>query len=101
MHVACVILDISPVFVLGILVIVALLCGLIYLYTAEQNKKQEWHDWASVHCKVTEKREGNSSLDTGVGISTSGKPVVGWISSDTPDQTAYKCDDGVTYWKND
>lgn len=50
------------------------------------------------NCKVVEKREGHSF--SGAGINTGGH--VGVIFGDgTPSQTAYLCDDGITYWKNE
>ncbi|ECD1854035.1 hypothetical protein EWG95_17580 [Salmonella enterica subsp. enterica serovar Pomona] len=73
----------------------------IYSMVVDAEKKEEWKEWASKHCQIIEKKEGSVSLETGVGVSTSGKAGTGVFTNSTPDQTAYKCDDGVTYWKND
>ncbi len=75
--------------------------GVANIYENEKRENQKWASWAKEHCKVVEKRQGNLSLDSGVGISSSGKPVVGTITSSTPDQTSYQCDDGVTYIRNE
>lgn len=46
-------------------------------------------------CRVVEKRKGYSS--TGTVIGTNGKVGIGTVY--TPSQTAWKCADGVIYWK--
>ncbi|ESS52000.1 hypothetical protein L665_05062 [Ralstonia solanacearum SD54] len=58
----------------------------------------EWETFKAAHnCKVVAKRDGHSN--NGIGVTTRGS--VGYIiGDDTPDQVAYQCDDGVTYWKN-
>ncbi|EGJ6041370.1 TPA: hypothetical protein ACYZ5L_004012 [Escherichia coli] len=47
---------------------------------------------------MIEKREGYST--GGVGITTGGQMAV-IAGGGTPNQTAYRCDDGVVYWKNE
>lgn len=64
---------------------------------------REAKEWAAFsetfHCKVTEHRVSKATVTTGMTIGSGGKvtPVV--ATSATPDQTAYLCDDGVTYWR--
>lgn len=64
---------------------------------------REAKQWAAFsqanHCKVVERRKGTSTTTTGMAIGSGGKvtPVV--ATSATPSQTAYLCDDGVTYWR--
>ena len=61
-------------------------------------KPDEWPAFKAAHnCKVIAKRDGHSN--NGVGFTTGGSAAV--VTSQTPDQTAYLCDDGVTYWKNE
>lgn len=50
------------------------------------------------HCRVVEKRQGHDNA--GLGLTTSGKMGV-LLGQDTPDQTAYRCDDNIIYWRND
>ncbi|MBS0984254.1 hypothetical protein [Gluconobacter cerinus] len=50
------------------------------------------------HCQIVEKRQGHGNA--GLGMATTGQVGV-VLGEDTPNQTAYKCDDGITYWRND
>ncbi|EPC0068390.1 hypothetical protein ACRWP7_003298 [Escherichia coli] len=77
-----------------------LIFGLAEIRANEKYEKQKWEAWAEDKCKIIEKRQGSTSLESGLGISTSGQPIVGTMTNSTPDQTAYKCDDGITYWRN-
>ncbi len=62
-------------------------------------KAQLWEKFKQDNdCKIIEKREGHST--GGLGISSSGH-VIGMMGDDVPDQVAYLCKDGVTYWKNE
>ncbi|ATS91183.1 hypothetical protein RN20_13065 [Xanthomonas phaseoli pv. phaseoli] len=79
------------------LLLIGLLGGMMMAsYTP---KPDEWAAFKAAHnCKVIAKRDGHSN--DGVGFTTRGSVAV--IAGDrTPDQTAYLCDDGVTYWKNE
>nr|WP_241390781.1 hypothetical protein [Serratia proteamaculans] len=79
--------------IIGVIFVVVCI-GSYYAYAS--GKDQKWYAWASEHCKIVEKKEGHTSF--GVGVSTSGH--AGAFASPTPGQTAYLCDDGITYWKN-
>lgn len=70
--------------------------------SANQDAKEaaEREQWFSQHCQIIEKREGSTSLESGLGVSANGKLATGVFTNSTPDQMAYKCDDGVTYWRN-
>ncbi|EDC6115500.1 hypothetical protein ACNCSK_004527 [Escherichia coli] len=78
----------------------------IALYALAESENQdakeaaEREQWFSQHCQIVEKREGSTSLESGLGVSANGKLATGVFTNSTPDQTAYKCDDGVTYWRN-
>ncbi|OAT35738.1 hypothetical protein M988_4435 [Hafnia paralvei ATCC 29927] len=68
---------------------------LIVVYAVNESK--EWDDFKQQHnCKVVQKVQGD--INTGVGITASGK--MGVIITPESDKTAYYCDDGVTYWRN-
>ncbi|HDB9567243.1 TPA: hypothetical protein O7L60_004209 [Escherichia coli] len=78
----------------------------IALYALGESENQdakeaaEREQWFSQHCQIVEKREGSTSLESGLGVSANGKLATGVFTNSTHDQTAYKCDDGVTYWRN-
>ncbi|HDS3454390.1 TPA: hypothetical protein QIW60_003554 [Escherichia coli] len=80
------------IFFIGIVV-----TAIVFTISLSVQEKDEWKAYAAEHCKVIEKRE--SQATSGVGVSMTGK--VGTYIGSTDAQTAYKCDDGVTYWKND
>lgn len=67
-----------------------------YLVMGSIQEAEDWRAFAAEHCQIVEKRDGQST--TGVGLSMNGS--VGVFSGSTDSQTAYRCDDGVTYWKN-
>ncbi|HIC5497158.1 TPA: hypothetical protein ACW43T_004454 [Salmonella enterica subsp. enterica] len=67
--------------------------------TAGPSEAERWQTFKVEHkCVVVEKREGYST--SGVGITTGGHMAV-MTGGGAPDQTAYRCDDGVVYWKNE
>lgn len=62
-----------------------------------EGARSSWEQFKIDHkCVVVEQRD--SQTTTGVGFTFEGKAGVGFGS--TPAQVAYKCDDGVTYWKD-
>lgn len=72
---------------------------MMFMMAPPSAKAEPWTEFsAKHHCKITEKRQGHSN--GGIGLTTSGNAGV-LLGEDTPDQTAYLCDDGVTYWRND
>lgn len=76
---------------------------IVLVIVAVKLSAQESRQWAAFseanHCKVVERRKGTSTTTTGMAIGSGGRvtPVV--ATSSTPSQTAYLCDDGVTYWR--
>ncbi|EEY8508615.1 hypothetical protein E9M21_004191 [Escherichia coli] len=81
----------------ALLVIVAII-GTLSI-TAGPSEAERWAAFKVEHkCVVVEKREGYST--GGVGITTGGHMAV-MTGGGAPDQTAYRCDDGVVYWKNE
>ena len=75
-------------------------------YKQQQAEAHRWAVWSSLHnCKVVGREKGVTTTGVGTMIGTSSNggttiiPVV--TTSRTPDKTAYLCDDGITYWRND
>ncbi|EGQ1109853.1 hypothetical protein I2J55_003946 [Salmonella enterica] len=87
--------------VLGIVLIALVAFAILYSSAESDIKKEEWKKWANEHCNVIAKKDGYSSIETGIGVTTNGQAATGVFTNSTSDQTAYKCDDGITYWKND
>ena len=79
------------------LTLALLVGGISVIVFLHYDARQEWNRFAGEHCKVIEKRDGTTS--SGVGISLNGQ--LGVFSGSSSGQTAYQCDDGVTYVKND
>lgn len=81
--------------------LIALCVGLIALLvwsSAEENKK--WGNFASEHdCKITQKVKGDLVVGTGVGMTGNGQMGTVVTTTQTPDKTAWLCNDGVTYWR--
>ncbi|EIS4047329.1 TPA: hypothetical protein J4R74_001993 [Escherichia coli] len=59
-------------------------------------KDQQWKEFASEHCQIIEKKDGQDT--SGLGVSLRGQ-IGAFFGSSSP-QTVYKCDDGITYTKN-
>ncbi len=79
----------------AVALIIVTLGGIAFL---EPSRVDEWAKFKQEHnCRVVEKRDGQATSGVGIGV-TSG---VGVFSGSTSPQTAYLCDDGVTYWKNE
>jgi uncharacterized membrane protein len=86
---------ISSVMPFIIIMVLGFIFVMFVVYAA--NESNEWDDFKQQHnCKVVQKVQGD--INTGVGITTSGK--MGVIITPESDKTAYYCDDGVTYWRN-
>ena len=73
---------------------VIVLIVLVVLYAIQEQR--EWNEFAATHdCKVIGKMRGQ--MVTGTGIGANGQVVTTF--SQTPDQTGYRCNDGVEYWR--
>lgn len=60
--------------------------------------REEWRKFIEAqNCKVIARRD--AEVITGVGEIISEEGGVAVVSTTTPAQTAWLCDDGVTYWK--
>lgn len=84
---------------IGVAVSAAIIGGLVWLIVvvrAEENR--QWDAFSAAHnCVVVEKRDGYTS--SGTGFTSNGKTA--FVTTSTPAQVAYRCDDGITYWKNE
>lgn len=52
------------------------------------------------HCRVVGKKQSQTSFGTATVVRPDGSVSVAPVTSTTPGQTAWECDDGVTYWRN-
>jgi hypothetical protein len=79
---------------LGIWGAVILLSGVAgYLFMHEAKK---WDEFVKSHdCRIVERIEGTSQLVTG--FSSDGNTTI--MNITPPSKTAYKCNDGVIYWR--
>jgi hypothetical protein len=85
----------EPKYVIGGFITLIVLLVTLQIWVG-QKEAEQWAAFAEEHhCKVTEKRTPNSSTMTG--ITSGGNVAFGTITSNP--QTAYLCDDGVTYWR--
>jgi hypothetical protein len=73
------------------------LCAPLLVY-ATIKEQEKWDIFKAEHqCKIVSRMEGD--VFTTTGISSSGKMVTS--VGRTSDKTAYKCNDGATYWRNE
>ena len=87
--------------------LIALVVGFI-LYAAiksDMEARAEWERFRVEHeCHVVAKKQGTTSVGTaiGTGVGSNGQAVttVTPIVTTTPGQTAWECNDGITYWRN-
>lgn len=82
-----------------LLAAVACVAVLAYGIHAQLEAAAAWHAWAAQHCKMVGHMDGDTDITVAPVVIGKGGVAVG--VTDTPDKTAYKCDDGVTYWRND
>lgn len=84
--------------VILLVAVLSLVAGL--MLTKKNAVSDPWQQFAQAHhCQIVQKRQGHSNL--GVAMTPTLGPMGLLLGDDTPDKTAYKCDDGVTYWRND
>lgn len=85
-------------FPLGLLgMIAACIVALVVLAEKEQ---ASWEEFSLHHsCVIMAEKQGHVEVSTGwAHTSNGGGPVT--TTSTTPDQVAWKCSNGVTYWRN-
>lgn len=67
----------------------------------ESRKEKRWQQFKVDHkCKIIGQRDGHTSYGVGTGVSGNGSVAVVMVPNSTPDQVEWKCDNGMTYWKN-
>ena len=76
----------------GVIAVLSLVVGVAIFAAAHDADK--WQKFAAEHhCRVTQKMDGTLTV----------APVIGGnggvVLNSTPGKTAYLCDDGVTYWR--
>lgn len=77
---------------LGGLFIVALIALVIYAGIVDQ---QQWQKYsADHHCIKSGYKQGQTGFGTGVGVDGNGNTTVVPVTTYTPDQTVYTCDNG-------
>jgi len=89
------------VMIIPLIVIAVVWVCLFHPDIFEDKQAIAWHEWATNHCKITERVDGDRSEGVGLGLSMKGKPMLAHFNSSTSDKTLYECDDGVKYWRNE
>ena len=81
---------------------VALIVGLLALMMIASAKEQrEWQAFSATHnCKLVATKQGTVSSGIGTAVGANGNVSVVPVTTTTPGQEAFLCDDGVTYWRN-
>lgn len=61
-------------------------------------EQSDWEKFSKEHnCKVVQVVKGSANLNVGNVLSSNGAPQLVVFTSQQPDRTVYKCDDGATY----
>jgi hypothetical protein len=67
---------------------------------AEFEERKRWDAFATQHaCKKVAQVRGDVQVALTTATDSKGNAVVGVTPITTPDKTAYRCDDGITYWR--
>jgi hypothetical protein len=83
-----------------LLVIVAVVAMIPIMIYAGVQEQREWDAFSAAHhCKIVAHMKGDVGVGVGTGVTMEGKVGTGTVVVATPDKTAWKCDDGVTYWR--
>jgi hypothetical protein len=79
------------------IVVVALIAALAW---AGVKKNRQWQAFSREHnCQKVAVVKGDVAVGQGVVVGTSGQVGVVTTTEVSPDKTAWRCDDGVTYWR--
>lgn len=79
----------------GLVSVLAIALGVLVFWAAVEDSRQ-WAAFKVTHnCKKVGHKQGQ--VFNTVSIGANGQPSIGVAT--TPDQTAWQCDDGVTYWR--
>jgi len=85
--------------ILVVIVLVFIIPYYIYL-TIQENRKWDLFSIEN-NCIAIEHIQGHSRTGAGVGITATGQVGTIMTTTSTPSKTAWKCEDGKTYWRND
>lgn len=87
---------------IGVLIMIAIIGILVAIVYGSTIESRQWREFSVAHnCKVMQKMQADTH--TGIGYASGGRDGGGpvFVTSTTPGKTAWLCDDGVTYWRND
>lgn len=91
--------------VIGFVSVIVIGVGVYGSVKNDKEQRVQWERFKVAHeCHIVAKRQGHTSVTTSVGtgvgangqVTTTVAPVV----VTTPGQTAWECNDGITYWRN-
>ena len=83
-------------FFVGLLVVL-----IIMMIVGSIKEQKQWQAFAAAHsCKLVATKQGTVSSGVGTAVGANGQVSVVPITTTTPGQEAFLCDDGVTYWRN-
>lgn len=81
-----------------LLTIILLIVSIPFIIHAAIKDERQWQEFKVAHkCKVVGMKKGYSS--TTVIPVIGGNGGVGFGVTSVPDQTAWECDNGITYWR--
>lgn len=67
---------------------------------AAAEEHARWVEFSEKHeCRVTERASGSMQVGSGWAVGANGKAGVVTTVTQSPDRTAYLCNDGVVYWR--
>jgi hypothetical protein len=74
--------------------------AVILVVIAARREHLRWETFAKAHdCHIIEHRSGDIDATAAPIVSSKGSVSYAVGVTDTPDKTAYLCNDGVTYWR--
>lgn len=80
--------------------IAGIVCVAAWGIANEKKQQQQWAVFAQEHqCVMIERVQPASGNGVFTGVSAGGKIVFGSVSNVSPAKTAFKCNDGITYWR--
>jgi hypothetical protein len=93
-------ITIIAIFAIAVLLALLLFVFIHAVIEEEKEEEKEWQGFSATHdCKVVAMEKGYLSTGVGYGMTASGKFGTVITTNQTPDKTAWLCDDGVTYWR--
>jgi hypothetical protein len=93
-------ITIIAIFAIAVLLVLLLFVLIHAVIEEEKEEEKEWQAFSVAHnCKVAAMEKGHLSTGVGYGMTANGKFGTVITATQTPDKTAWLCDDGVTYWR--